>query len=325
MATLQLFSLTVAHGDSTSSNNPALKYLDWKRSLVGVSVSNPKTEALVIPAGGEKTVFDGTRPTLFDDTWDFDLKLHPSAPNRYRIDADRQNAAFKTSRNLDCDGVQLTLTIQSNNTMLITAGGAASPFGGLQSGDIVFIPGTLTGDPVGPFSVLNEGEWVVLASTNQTVTLTRPAGQDFSGMSQVVTPVITDICAYKNDIVQVGDKMEISAGFAANARRTYTIAAVTESWVEFISDVPLAAQADIIPTMAGLRFYSSGKKFIRIEADQDTVVRMNGDTTDNVKMSPWTAGDPALVAEFTKVGPTYSLKIVNKSSQTLNAVVISAE
>lgn len=322
MATLQLFSLTVAHGDSVASNNPALKYIDWKRQLLGVGVANPKTEAVQIPAGSEKLVFDGTRLTTYDNSTAFALTLHPQSPNRYRLAA--ASGVFKTDRALNCNGIALALTVQSNNT-LVMAAGSGTPFSALQAGDIVFIPGTLSGDPAGPFSVLNEGEWVVLAASGTQVTLARPAGTDFSGVGQAVTSGAADIVAYKNDIVQVGDKMEISAGFASNAWRSYEVVAATAKWVEFISDVPLAAESGIVPTTAGLKFYSSSKRFLRIEADQDCVVRLNGDAGDSVKLSPWAAGDPAMVAEFTKVGPSWSLKIVNRSTQTLNAVVISAE
>jgi hypothetical protein len=80
-----------------------------------------------------------------------------------------------------------------------------------------------------------------------------------------------------------------------------------------------------VPTATGLIFYYAAKKFIKAEADQECVLRQNGDTSDICRLSPWVAGDSSQVAEYVKAGPTWSLTVVNKSSVPLNFLLISVE
>lgn len=327
-ATLSLYSLTLAHGDPTgNSNAPALRFVDWKRQFQAIPVANPKTEGLQVPPGGTRLVFDGTRTTTIDGTTAFDLNLAKAESARYRFTHRAGTApGLRTDRGLDLTGISLVVTAQRNGSLLVEAL-SGTPFADLQAGDEVFIPGMTTGDVAGPFSVMNEGRWSVLGQDGSSVTLVR-VGADELGVSESanVTPSAPEqFFAYSADGVQVGDKAEISAGFAAPAQCVFELLAVTSRWFEVVSTSPLAEQYNIIPGTTGLRFYSSAKRFLRVEADQECVLQLNGDTSSSMRLSPWTAGDAAQVAEFTKVGPTWSLRAVNRSALPLNLTVISAE
>lgn len=327
MATLQLYSLTVAHGDTTASSTPAMKFVDWKRALANVAVQNPKSESLAIPPGVERLVFDGSRTLTVDGTSAFDIALSTLSPDLYRLTHTAGAApGFRTARTPAVAGKTLTLTAQANGALL--AASTAGAFTGLQVGDEVFVPGLMTGDSSSPFNAINQGRWAVLgvAGDGSSATLVRPAGMDFQGFSESVLVASADqFLAYGADGVQEGDSLDLSAGFGAAAQRSFEVAGVTSKWIEFRSSSPLAPEAGVLPGAAGLKVYSASKRFLRIEADQECVVKLNGDAGSSVRLSPWLAGDPEQIAEFTKVGPSWSLRILNRSAQTLHVNVISAE
>jgi hypothetical protein len=100
---------------------------------------------------------------------------------------------------------------------------------------------------------------------------------------------------------------------------------VTAKWFEVVSTSPVPLEAGKIPGASGMVFYSNGKSYVRVEVDQEAVVRLNGDTSDFCWVSPQQAGDPEQVGWFEKYGPVWQLDVANKSSQVLNVSTFSAE
>lgn len=327
-ATLDLYSLTLASGDPVASNSPNLKFVEWKRAQRAIPVQNPKSEGLAIAPGAEVTVFDGSRTLALDSTTTFDLALSPLAPDRYRITfTGGTNPGFRTDRGLDLTGIALTLTEQANGSLLVAAG-AGTPFVSLQAGDEAFIPGLMTGDPSSPFNALNQGRWSVLGvgAAGANVTLVRPNGTEFQGISENVTPTAAgQLLGYSAAGVQVGDGLDISAGFTQSTWRSFNIAAVTSKWIEVQCAQALAAETGVAPGAAGFQVFSSFKRYVRLESDQECVVRVNGDTGSYNRVGPWTPGDPEMIGEYVKSGPTWTLKVLNRSTQVANLTVISAE
>ena len=327
-ASLSLYSLTLVSGDSLASNSPALQFVNWKRSLRDVQVQDPRTERISLSPGEELLVFDGVRNTNINATTELDLTLSTLASDVYRFAWNGSGTApgFRFEKAADATGVQLTLTANANGSMTVLA--ASAIFASAFVGDELFIPGMMTGDSSTPFSSLNQGRWVVLGvgGSLDTLTIARPSGESFQGVSEVVTP--TDkyqFLLYTQGGVQVGDGLDVSVGFNASALKTYEIVGVTSRWVEVKSTEPLAEETGITPDFEGFSIFSAAKRYLRIEADQDAVLRLNGDTSSSVRVSPWAAGDPDQVGEFTKTGPTWSLSVLNRSSQVLNLTVISVE
>ncbi len=207
-----------------------------------------------------------------------------------------------------------------------------SDFSAVQIGDQVWIPGTSTGDSASPFNSSNVGLWSVIGlapgGTPKTITLTRPAGVGFAGVSESnVTPASADqFVAFSADGVQVGDTLEITAGFSPVTQTAFKITNVLPTFVEFASSLSFPLETGIQPDNAGMVFYYMNKKFLRIEVDQEAVLRFNGDTGNSCRLSPRVPGDRNNVGVFVKTGTTWGLEIVNRSrTTTMKVTCISAE
>lgn len=324
-ATLTLNSQSVAYGDTTASNNPNMRYFDWKRCLNAVSVQNPTSSQYSILPGVEQLIFDGTRTITADNTTTWAVTLSTVDSNTYRFTATGGAApGLRTDRALTLNGASVTVAVLPNFTATLTT--TVSDFTSVSPGDTLFIPGAATGDSAGPFNPLNTGYWVVLGVAGATVTLSRLPGASFEAWGEVVAVTAnSQVQAFSSNGVQVGDKVDISSGFFGSTLKTFTVTAINAHWFEVQSTSPLAAQSGVTPGAVGIVFYTAAKRFLRIEADQECSIRLNGDTSNTNRLSPWDASNPDLVAEYVKVGPTWSLKVFNRSSVTLNVLVLAAE
>jgi hypothetical protein len=326
-ATLNVVTKILAFADAEISSNPRLKAVDWLRDISGVPVADPQSELYTIAPGGSRTVFDGTFASTIDGTTTFDLSLSTLESSRYRMTHTGGTApGIRTGRGLTLNGIAVTFTVNANGTVTITVP-PGSDFTNVQVGDNLFVPHTTTGDSSSPISVLNAGYWEVLAKTSNTnITVVRPSGTDFEGVTQTVNLTSnTQIRAYSADGVQVGDSMDITAGFSLSTRKTFEVTAATDLFVEFTSTTPLAAQSGILPGATGLVFFDENKQFLYIEANQECAVRVNGDTGNFQRLSPPDASNSLMPAQYMRRGPTWLLSIVNLSSTSVNVVVIHAE
>lgn len=318
MPVLDVHSTYLVYGDSGSAtNNPLRRYADWTRHITSESVSNPSVEDFDLLPGETKLIFSGSRSTAVDGTTEFDLSLHPTQASVYRMTHSAGTApSFRTSRALALDGEEVTISINNNATAVLALdGSSAKNFNAVQVGDTVFLPGVTTGDDANVFNLNNEGFWLVLARTTLTLTLRRRVGEAFVGVAETVT-LTNDVQlqAFSSTGVQIGDSMEISAGFSALAHKVYIVAEVTPSWVQFLSTEPLPLEDGAVPAATGLAFYSQAKRFVRVEVDQDAILRLNGDTGSTLRLAPRIAGDQEAVAHFEAWGSFWSLTIVNRST-----------
>ena len=327
-AFLNVIQQIQAYGDRSPNSNPRLKFVDWKRDNSGVVVSDPKSEAHEIDPGATKVVFDGTRATTVGVSTAFDVALSTLDPSRYRFTwSGGSNPTLRSDRSLALNGRTLTFAVQANNTVLVTVSGAGSnDFTGVLAGDTVFIPHTTTGDSANVLSVLNAGYWQVLAAVSATqLSLARFPGASFEALSEnQVLATDAQFQAFSTSGVQVGDRVDISSGFSTATRKTFEVVAVTSTFFEVISTLPLPPETGITPGASGLIFYTDTKSFLYIEADQEAAVRVNGGDSSH-RLSPVEASNPDKPGIYMKRGPTWSLSIVNRSPVTLNVVVIHAE
>lgn len=326
-ATLKFSSNVLCFADTNISSNPAKRHVDWSRSTTA-TVEDPRQFSLQIAPNSSETIFDGTVSSGIDADTEFLLSISTLSNDRYRFAWTETGGApaFRTNRNLAPDGNTYTFAVNSNQTVSLTSD-ATDDFLNVQAGDILFVPGTTTGDSAGPFDPLNEGEWVVLSKDNDNVVLqlARPTGVDFAGYGEVVVATAdSQLLAYSSAGVQVGQVVDISDGFSATTQKSYTVERVTPTWFEVISTSPLPVAEVAVPGVSGMLFYSDSKRFVKVEVDREAVIRLNGDDSNYNKLSPWVAGSTSQVAEFVKVGPTWSLVIVNKSAVTMNVLVITA-
>ena len=314
-----------AYADRPANSNPRLRAVDWRRDLAGQAVSNPKSESVQLIAGETRTLFNGTRTTTLDGTTAFTVSLSTLESGRYRFTrVAGTDPTLRISRGLTLNTVSVTAVALSNGSLTMTVPGPAA-FTGVVAGDIVFVPNTNTGDTANVFSISNGGYWVVLAVLSpQSLSLSRLPGASFEGVSEVVTLTSnSQLRAYSAAGVQVGDSVAISSGFAVATRKTYGVVAVTDTFFEVYSSLPLPLETSVIPTAAGMVFYSSAKNTLYIEGDQEFVVQLNGSTDFSQHVSPVLAGE--LPGPYYKNGPAWSLTVVNMSSTSLNLMVIGAE
>lgn len=326
MSALTRTLVALAYDDTGSTSNPTQIRVNRTKSVMNIAVENAGTVPVPLGPGASATVIDGTRALSLDGTTAFSIALSPLDPIRYRVTwTGGTNPVLRTDRALVTATIPLTLAVLGNLTMTVTAG-SGTPFSAVQVGDQVLVPGVSTGDPTSPFNPLNEGLWYVLTSTSTILTLTRAAGTVFSGASEVVTPADnTFFLVFSSTGVQVGDTLDVSAGFASSAWHSYEVLAVSAKWIEIQSTLPLGAQTGVLPGTAGFVVYTSAKRWILIEADQEVVVRLNGDSGNSNRLSPWLAGDEDLAGTFEKCGTVWKLVVVNMSNSPANVVVASAE
>lgn len=326
--TLNLTQNVLAFGDVGKTNNPAKKYVDWSVSR-SYPVRNPKSDPYTIDPGASVQLFSGTRTTSVDGTTEFLLTLSSLSSSRYRFAWDSVGTApgLRTDRALATVGHTITLTANANSTLTMTSS-TVGDFAAVVVGDTVHLPGVSTGDSASVFSELNVGDWVVLSKdgTSTTLQLARPSGSPFVGLSEAqVVAANAQVQAYSAAGVQVGDKVTISAGFPTAVQGTFTVVAVTSNLFEVEATQPLPFNVTGTPGAAGMTFYAGAKRYVRFEADQECVIRLNGDVGNSNRMSPWEAADPDQTAFMEKVGPCWQVVVVNLSSAPLNLLFISAE
>jgi len=326
MSILSIVSQVTAFDDASSGNQPTKRLMDWRRSLLQLPVTDPKSEKITLDPLASLVVFDGTRSTSIDGTSAFALTTSSLSATRYRITNSAGTApALRTARSVTLSGLNVTITVNLNLSVTITVS-AGTPFGAVQVGDVVFLPGVSTGDPASPFNNLNLGYWTVLTASSASITVARADGTVFEGLTETVAVVSnTSLQAYSIAGVQVGDTVALSAGFATPALRSFSVQAINPSWFEFVSTTPLGAQTGIIPGVSGVAFYTNAKRFVYVESDQEVSVRCNGDVGNFNVLTPWVSGDEEKVGMFQRAGTSFKLELVNKSSTKARIFVASAE
>lgn len=328
MSVIDIHSTIIMYDNNgVATQNPQRKYVDWQRHVTSVTVEQPSIREYVAQPGELLSIFSGTRSTAIDGTSAFKIETSAVAESGYRITHTGGTApAFRTDRGLTLNGEQVVVTINNNATAEFALTGAGV-FTGTQVGDTVFIPHILTGDDTNVFNANNGGFWTVLAVAAKKLTLARRVGEDFVGSAETVTLTSSSqLVAFSATGVQRDDSMEVTAGFSSVTQKSFVVTEVTPTWIEFTSTEALPLETAVIPTAAGLTFYSDAKRFIRVEVDQEAAVRMNGDTGSTNRLSPRVAGDVENVAHFEKWGPVWDLKVLNRSSTSpMRVTVISAE
>lgn len=321
-AILRAIIQVVAYADSSPGNNPLQRYADWKRDFQQIPVQNPRSDAYQLAIGETRQLFSGVRTMALDGTSAFSVALLTGTKDHYRFTwTGGTNPVFRTNRNVDLSGLNVTVTVLANGT--VTMARSTGTFSAVSVGDVVWVPTTDVGI-TSPFDLSNRGFWTVLAVSGATLTLERSG--DFDGFGEVVAvTALGQFIVFASSGVQVGDTLEVSAGFASPTQRAFPVVGVTPQYIEVVSNPAVAGETAITPGAAGLIAYTSAKRFLHLEADQECLVLLNGDTGTTSRVSPWIAGDQAKPGVFLKTGPAWSLSVTNRAPRVLNLTVLSAE
>lgn len=324
MSQLNLIYGILAYDDTGTStnNNPSQRIPDFSRQYYGLSVSNPQGQKFSVSPNSSLTLFDGTRNVTLSTSSAFTL-TNP-AGSTYRLTSAAGPApAFRTARTTGVDATS-TFNVSINNNALVNlthTSGTAPNFTTASPGDILYIA---TGSP---FSILNEGYFPVLSVTTTQLSFENSNAVAESNIT-LTTNFATEFRVFSNDNVQVGDTLVITAGFSTVTQGSYEITAVNTDFVEFTSSKPLPLETAVVST-TGLTIYSNAKFFMHIETNQNSVLRLNGDTTDNNKIEPFTSdsgSNPGIRGIFSKIGSTYKATFVNKSpTSTASIFLFTAE
>lgn len=322
MSYLTIALRVLAFEDDAPSNNPKRRTVDEDRYHEGMVTRRAESKGRTLAPGEEMVFFDASRSTAVDNTTQLALTLSPLAPDRYRLawTTTGTNPAFRVERAFGASGQALTLTVNSNATLTVT--GAGPTYTTVSVGDVVLIPGTVTGDAAGPFNFLNVGYWAVIGRTTTSLTLTRPAGEGFSAVTETVTPGADQFIVFAPTGVQAGDVLSLSAGFSSNALRKYGVLAVAPKWVDLQTSTPVAAET-AVTTAAGLAVYSEARTWTYIETDQLVVVRYNGDTGATNEIEPIEAATKSKTGFDLKRGSVWKVSILNKAAVVANVAVTS--
>jgi hypothetical protein len=322
MSNLKMLTSIVAFRDAMpDSANPRLRHVDWMRSFNVQDAGNPRSDAYTLAPGETRSIFDGTRTLTINGGSTFSLSLVPGETINYRLrHVSGGPPGFRTTRSLLAVGFVFTLVVNADQTVTITTSGDLTA---IQPGDTLWLPGSDNGI-TSPFQLANQGFWLVMTSSASQLVVRRTG--DFNGVAQtgVLVTSSDQIQAYSAAGVQVGDKIELLSTWAAANLGTYVIVDVTSAYLDIQSTAkPLAAQNSVAPGSSGQIVYSSGKRMVYVEADQEVTLRVNGDAGNLYKVGPWVAGeDPG---QFLLTGAVWSLTLVNPGQQAAGVTVISVE
>lgn len=319
MSIANLIHQILIYSDAVTTDNPALRQVDWTRQIFNIDVKKPTSDVISVPPLSSAVLFDGTRSHGIAVGSLVDLDLISPPESVYRLSS--VNSSFRTV--IPFTGTDISVVV-NNGAMAVFefVGGSVSS---VVVGSIMRVNGLVLYDTTPKFNPENAGFWVVIGVSGNKVSCTRLAGENFSGVSESVADGATDVAFFSSSGVQVGDKIAIRSGFSSVSQRTFVIKAVSHSYVDFVSAYPLPVETDV-PYAAGmLDIYTDSKKLIYIELDQESVVRFNGDTSLNNVVSPVISGDQRMVGFLEKWGETYRCEVVNRSTQTMNIKYILGE
>lgn len=316
---LEVHSTIVSYADENVSNNPRLRTADWSKHQTAITAGRPLISEYLIEPSQSVVAFDGTRTLAIDGTTEVDITLVDSSKSLYRLEwVGGTLPEFRPTDSPSLAGETLEFTINNGATAkLQVTSSPAFQFLGVGTGWQVFIPGLSTNDPATVFNETNTGYWVILGTADNanSLILKRPAGQGFEGVAEsVVLADDAQIQFFNYNGVQVGDKFEIVGGpINAMYRQDFEVSSLTGRRIEFISPEPLPEESAVLIGASNLVIYSDAKMFVRIETDQDTTIRFNGDSGNNVRVSPIATNSLQDMGWIEKYGPTFKLEIRNKS------------
>jgi hypothetical protein len=196
---------------------------------------------------------------------------------------------------------------------VIDLAGGATPFNlaGVQVGDSVTI-GSL-------FNILNQSSQMCAANSFQIIAVTATSFSVRNSQGVAEGPITlgagfaTQIEIFGAVGVQVGDTLNISAGFSQATWGNYPITAVYAESLEFFSASPIPLENNIMTQIA---IYESAFSFIYLEADQPVSLIVNGVAAGTVR--PFVNGSSTVPGIFVRTDTIFSLSVVNTGLSTAN-------
>lgn len=322
--TLNITNALLAYQDQIATNNPQLRDFDYTRRLDALQVANPSSGSRTLAPGEAYTLFDGSVSTGLDGgTSVIAIALLSGQDARYRLSVTSGPAGFRTARS---PSAIVACTVAVNNNATATFDFTGATLTGIVVGDIMRIKGAVLYDTAPyAFNPLNAGLWKIIGVAGTVITAIRPDNDAFSAVVETVATATADVQFYSAAGVQVGNKFDVVDSLSEVSRRTYVVADVTPTTIDFVSAVQLPEESGVTYIASSINFYNNAKRMVYIETDQDAAVRLNGASGDHNRIVPIIAGDPKCPGYFNKWGDTFSAVVVNKSVNPLRLQYLTAE
>ena len=308
-----------AYKDSTTTNNANMNVFKWNRDTQGLSVDEPSSQCVDLPAGQSLSLFSGIISSSADATTTWDIALKPGSSNVYRISHNGGTApAFRTDRTEGSDATtEVTVTKNAKLLTFQATGGTIWDLfsGGVQVGDEVRVGSG--------FNAANQGKYKILSFSIDSFTVENEIGQAEgpvvlgAGFADVVN-------IFSADGVQVGQKVDIVAGFSSVSFGTYEIVDVNPDYIEFFSSESLPSETAVSNNPDAILIYNNAKQFLYIESDKKLDIKINGSTVTN-EIIPMTAGTTKKPGIFMSSASIKNAEIVNKDQSTATVFYVTAE
>lgn len=319
MSKMNLLIHLNGYKDENATNNPSKNHFKWNSDNQGITISEPDSKEIKLPAGQSLSLFAGSISTSADNTTTWNIALKSGTTQTYVISkASGTSPAFRTARTTGADATtQITVTKNASLLTFSSTGGTALNLivGGVAVGDEVRI-GTL-------FNVVNRGKFKVLARTATSFTIENENGQA-EGPITLGVGFADQINIFSAAGVQVGDKVDLKAGFSSVSFGSYEITDVSPDYIEIYSGDALPTENGVSNNPAALLIYRDSKNFLYIESDKKLSIKIDDSATPN-QLNPMMAGTTSIAGVFMSSAPMKSVEITNTSMETATIFYVTTE
>lgn len=323
MSKLNFLVYLNAYDDQHSSNAPNRSNFKWERNANSIFANNPTSLEFSMAPGETRTLFNGQRTLTQDNTTQYTLSLVPFTMTTYQIKwVGGTSPRFRTARVSGANS-STNVTVTVNGPVATFASGIGQPFdlisGGVVVGDSVRIGSN--------FSPANQGEWKIISMTNTSFSVANPLAVA-EGPINLGSSYNSQVDIYSAAGVQVNDTLIISGGFSPASWGSYTITAVSDTFIQFSSLNALPQESSI--TTQAIAAYFIAKKLIYMESDQHVTMAINGASGNEINPLV-TCGCNGLIPNkqepgmFLRTSTVYSISITNVSINTANLFFASVE
>jgi len=308
-----------AYEDSNDTNNPSLNNYRWHRDIQAITISESASTSLKLPAGQSLSLFSGTVTTSDDVTTTWDIALKSGSSTSYLIShASGTAPLFKTPRNEGADATtEVTVTKNAKLLKFVSTGGTL--FSLLAGGAII-------GDEVrigSQFNSNNQGKFKILALDATSFTVENELGAA-EGPVVLGASFAEQVNIYSASGVQIGDKVDLKAGFSSVSFGTYEITDVSHDFIQINSAESLPSELGVSNNPSAFLIYRDAKQFLYIESDKKLSITLNGSATPN-ELEPFKVGTARKPGIFMSSASIKSASIENKSQETATIFYATAE
>lgn len=319
---LNITNHILCYSDPAVTDSPYQRDIDNRLRLESILVKNPQGSTKTLAPGESFKLFSSTVTTSLSPASTVSIAIASQTNSIYRLTS--AGAGFRTSRSVS--GIN-TCDVTINNSALAVFDFSGATLTSIIVGDLMRIKGPGLND-AGPyaFNPINSGIWKIIGVSGTKISAIRETGVAFEGIQETIsTSTASDVQFFADDLVRPGQKMQISGTFSSVSHKTYEIISSTPTTIDFISTEAIPEESNLTYVASSITIYTSVKKMVSIECDQECSVRFNDATDDSNRITPLKSGDRYLKGYLSKMGDSYSCEIVNKSVNNCNIKFFSVE